>query len=123
MAEPDYFVYVIGADELEPVKVGIAKNLKKRVKDMQTGNPYELKVLDSFGPMTKGKAVEFETHMLVKYHEKRVRRNGEWFYISPKLVRREFKSRERMRPDDRADMYIAEYYEGSEKGTITWPPK
>ena len=40
-------VYFLGEDEngCSPVKIGIAKNIEARKRDLQTGNPLELRLL------------------------------------------------------------------------------
>ena len=37
------YIYVIGGTE-KPYKIGITNNLKRRLKDIQTGHPFKLQV-------------------------------------------------------------------------------
>lgn len=72
-------VYFIGADH-GPVKIGKAMNPEGRLRDLQCGYPYELKILA---------LVEGSTGIEQGYHRKFAgyRLNGEWFERSPDLER------------------------------------
>lgn len=41
-------VYLIYSDILDLYKIGVSKNSKKRIKNLQTGSPYKLKIIYSF---------------------------------------------------------------------------
>ena len=41
-------VYIIQMENFDIYKIGIADNPKKRLKQLQVGNPYKLKIIDSF---------------------------------------------------------------------------
>ena len=83
-----HFVYVIGAEELDCFKIGVAENPERRLRGMQTGNPYELSILEIAGPMSKDDAFALEIRLIETFGEERVRRNGEWFRIEPHDVKR-----------------------------------
>lgn len=70
-------VYLITDPKQFFIKIGLAKNIEKRLKGLQAGNPIELKVLHSFSFTEYKAARAFETHLLRLYGHKRVR--GEWF--------------------------------------------
>jgi hypothetical protein len=74
-------VYVIGSDE-QPglVKIGIATNVELRVAELQTANPFPLKVITTkeYSSKTQARSVEAGLHRL--YSAERV--SGEWFRIA-----------------------------------------
>ena len=70
----------------ECYKVGITKNLKERLKSIQTGNPNEVSVyayklyrqeIDNFPR---------EQQLLKKYKKYKVRENGEWFSFTNEML-------------------------------------
>ena len=66
----DYHTYVIEAVGLNMVKIGKAKNVTKRLKQLQTGSPLKLQVLHCFDLDCEG-----DLHRHFASH----RVNGEWF--------------------------------------------
>ena len=70
------YVYIIKADTF--VKIGYSKNPEKRLKEMQTGSPHDLKLIAKFPYETKESAAakEKEFHLLFSAWHHR----GEWFY-------------------------------------------
>lgn len=73
------FVYFIqcGHDKKPPVKVGVASNIDKRLKSLQTGNPYELKLLCSIECKNTKEAYNLECFIHSELKSRRIR--GEWF--------------------------------------------
>ena len=69
------YIYLILDGEF--FKIGVAKNVIKRKKGLQTGNPYDLTILKTHKSKNPFK-VEKMLHMY--YHKNRV--NGEWFDLS-----------------------------------------
>jgi hypothetical protein len=82
--EPEFenaeYVYVVKAGGL--IKIGITKNVDKRIKQLQTANPNKL-VLCYIRESLPGMARSDEAY-LHKYFEK-IRSNGEWFLIGPDM--------------------------------------
>lgn len=74
------FVYIIGSDYFEPVKIGRSQSPMKRMHQMQCGNPYPLKIRQAF-VMTPAESVflEWNTHMTLTDMGFHV--SGEWFDI------------------------------------------
>lgn len=69
---PLTYVYVVGADDYRPVKIGKADDVKERLRGLQTGSPHKLDVRLA----VRCEAVrEKELH---RYFAP-FRRNGEWF--------------------------------------------
>lgn len=76
-------VYVIGWDECGPVKIGQALNIKERLDQLQTGNPYRLRVFGAFYVSVigrcRGNSLEREAHR--RLGKTGLRMSGEWFDI------------------------------------------
>ena len=66
------FVYVIGSDDFPFVKIGHTTNVKKRLCQLQSGNPFTLKVL-----ATREGTWALEQLIHRSYAFQRIR--GEWF--------------------------------------------
>lgn len=60
-----------------PVKIGRAKNVRKRMGDLQVANPYELTLIDGFACGGQQKVCELETLVHRKLSAFHLR--GEWF--------------------------------------------
>lgn len=87
-------VYFIARSEWpengEPVKIGIARDVAQRLRNLQTGSPEDLFLL---GTMVGGKAAESDIHR--RFRECHIR--GEWFSMCPEL--REFIKAKRRAPE------------------------
>ena len=66
-------LYVIQAVNGGPIKIGIADSINERVKQLQTGNPYELNVVDFIDNVSPS----LEARLHKKYKDYRL--HGEWF--------------------------------------------
>lgn len=80
----DVFVYLIAAQsgrEDGPVKIGIAENPERRLRDLQTASPFPLVLIHTFAFPTRAIAREMES----QFHTMEVARKavGEWFSINP----------------------------------------
>lgn len=74
---PKCFVYFITDGEY--VKIGVAQNVKSRLREIQTGNPKPLKVLYTHGVSDEKKAFYLESKLHAEYRD--FRKTGEWFRI------------------------------------------
>ncbi len=76
------FVYVIraGTGSKSPIKVGVADNVQKRLKQLQTGNPKQLFLVMHFECNDRAHAFRLEKtiHDILKGQ----RLFGEWFSVS-----------------------------------------
>lgn len=75
-------VYVLGIEECPGIiKVGIARNVSIRVSELQTANPFRLRLLakQDFPSRTDARGYEAELHRSLR--ESRL--NGEWFRVPP----------------------------------------
>jgi len=73
-------VYFLGEDEngCSPIKIGVAKNIEKRTRNLQTGNPSTLRLL---GWIEASEDFKLEGDLKRRFDAVRVR--GEWFAIEP----------------------------------------
>lgn len=77
-----HYVYMIEESGLmidRCCKIGVAKDVNKRLDGMQVGNPRILKVAVELGPFSKREAYEVERKMHKCFDRYRVR--GEWFDV------------------------------------------
>lgn len=75
-----YFVYFVGSDEVQKMKIGIAKDVVRRVAELRCGSPCQLYVLafmKVFGHR-EARRVEKQLHECFKnFHS-----HGEWFHMN-----------------------------------------
>lgn len=77
------YVYVIGREE-GPVKVGVSANPWSRASGLQTGCPFELKVLHAQEMRDRAHALDHERHFHAVYETHKL--VGEWFDIDADLA-------------------------------------
>ena len=75
-------VYVINAVGTDFYKIGMSRDAENRLKDLQVGSPYDLRVI---AKIETDKAVVVERKIHSTLHNMRVR--GEWFEIPLGVVR------------------------------------
>lgn len=68
-------LYIIQSKKTGAIKIGVSKNVEKRLSQMQTASPYELKLILKLEK--KGNIEKFLHERLKKY--KTSRSNREWF--------------------------------------------
>ena len=73
-----YFIQCL--DENRFIKVGMTRNVEKRLETLQIGNPYELKILAVI-PCTSDKRARRTEREVHKYFD-HLRVRGEWFESS-----------------------------------------
>jgi len=78
-SEPIYTIYFIQSENDGAIKIGITKDIKKRLKALQTSNPYKLNLLYS---INGGKSLEDNLHNKFKQY----RLNGEWFEPAQEIL-------------------------------------
>lgn len=72
------YIYVIGGDA-PPYKIGISKDPQRRLKSLQTGHPYPLKIHHiEETDISMTKLLETTIHRHLKLHKTK----GEWFDVS-----------------------------------------
>ena len=79
------FVYVIAAEGDNHIKIGIAYEPEKRLRQIQGGNPCFLYIARQWGPMSRQSAEAMEARLHHFFDAFRIR--GEWFFsITPDQV-------------------------------------
>lgn len=79
-----YFIRLAGTNVF---KVGVSKNVPKRLTTLQSSNPYELELVAILKPFDIiAKEVETAFHQILKYHNCHIR--GEWFELNEKVISR-----------------------------------
>ena len=71
------FVYFVSDSEF--IKIGVADNLKRRLKEIQMGNPRRCEIVAAFPCKSKSAAHQAEGLLHSIYRDYRM--NGEWFNI------------------------------------------
>ena len=77
------YLYFIRMGRLGPIKIGVAGNVKQRLKTLQTGNPEELSIITSVKCDSDMKTLDLERRLHKIYQRHRIR--GEWFRGDIKL--------------------------------------
>jgi len=76
-------LYILQNGETNQYKIGITNNLNRRLQQLQTGCPYELKVVKIWTHYNR-KIIEKYERVLHRYYTKcgcRIREDGEWFTL------------------------------------------
>lgn len=81
---PKAFVYFIQSGGF--IKIGVAVNVLKRVKDLQTGNPNNISLVAHINARSKQHAYSIENQLHRKFAS--YNKTGEWFHrkIIPKML-------------------------------------
>lgn len=76
-------LYILQNGDTNQYKIGVTNNLNRRLAELQTGCPEELKVIKLFTHYQR-KPIEKYERVLHRYYTKcgcRIRENGEWFRL------------------------------------------
>ena len=73
----ELYVYFIRAGNQGAIKVGVARNVERRMATMQTGNAFELKLMACIRCVSRNDAYNLEAKIHNKFKRQRIR--GEWF--------------------------------------------
>jgi predicted GIY-YIG superfamily endonuclease len=71
------FVYFVRAGNRGAVKIGIARNVERRVATLQTGNAFKLNVMAVIPCSSRIEAQSLEERLHKRFAKQRIR--GEWF--------------------------------------------
>ena len=80
------YIYAIGSEDFNPIKIGYSRSPKSRLWSLQNANPYKLTLLGVWGPWKRTEIhyVESVVHNIFK--DKRLR--GEWFDVSIAAIKK-----------------------------------
>jgi len=84
LAHQAHFVYFILNEDSNAIKIGIAKNLARRMMSLQTSSPAKLKLIKSIQVTVGKEALELEQSLHNKFRE--IRLAGEWFKAETYLL-------------------------------------
>ena len=84
-AKPPCYVYFILNYDSQAIKIGIAKNVKRRLASLQTSSSSKLELLSTIKTNDVNKARKLEQSLHQQFGELCVR--GEWFKAQAKLLR------------------------------------
>ena len=71
------YIYFVQAGYIGPIKIGVAQDVDKRIKDLQVGNHMALLLIAKIGPFSETHAYCIEKNLHKKFRKHHVR--GEWF--------------------------------------------
>ena len=83
-AKPPCYVYFILNYDSKAVKIGIAKNVQRRIDSIQTSSPSELELLGKIKAKSDSKARELEKSLHKTFDKYHIR--GEWFKANVELL-------------------------------------
>ena len=83
-AEPLCYVYFILNYDSQAIKIGIAKNVERRLSSLQTSSPSKLKLLGTIKTESVNKARKLEQSLHKTFNDCRIR--GEWFSVHSELL-------------------------------------
>jgi len=80
-----YFITELdGSDEWPQVKIGRSKDVRRRMENLQTGNPRELALMGEI--KTRSAEADREAELALHRRFSKHRRQGEWFDLRPEDV-------------------------------------
>lgn len=77
------YVYLIRCQK-NLYKIGVAKNVRKRLAAIQTSNPFKLELVTCYEFDSKATAHNIEYQLHARFS--RNRKNGEWFSLTPEKI-------------------------------------
>ena len=83
-AQPPAYVYFVCNPDSNAIKIGIAKNVRRRLTSLQTSSPAELELLGTIKARDEIAARKLEQSLHNKFDRERIR--GEWFIAEPRLL-------------------------------------
>ena len=83
--EENNYVYILRSGKSNNFKIGVAKDIGKRIKELQTGSPYVLTLYHCFTAPTRKSAFNCENtlHKFFDQHKTELM-CGEWYRITKK---------------------------------------
>jgi predicted GIY-YIG superfamily endonuclease len=84
IAHQTHFVYFISNEDSNAIKIGIARNVQKRMMSLQTSSPAKLKLMKSL--QVDGSEEAQKQERLLHQQFSAIRLNGEWFKADTVLL-------------------------------------
>lgn len=102
----DHFIYFIQCmDSKKHIKIGVARNVQRRIDELQTGCPYELKLIAQMHLTSRTAAYSLESDLHRRL--KRFNIRGEWFSkkVRLKKIPELIKYKESLKKQKEKDIY------------------
>lgn len=82
-------LYIIQYGNTNQYKIGITKNLNKRISELQVGSPYELKLVKIWTHTRREKIEEYERviHRYLIKEGYQIRKDSEWFRLCKPVLK------------------------------------
>ena len=82
-------LYIIQYGNTNQYKIGITKNLNKRISELQVGSPYELKLAKIWTHTRREKIEEYERviHRYLIKEGYQIRKDSEWFRLCKPILK------------------------------------
>ena len=82
-------LYIIQYGNTNQYKIGITKNLNKRISELQVGSPYELRLVKIWTHTTREKIEEYERviHRYLIKEGYQIRKDSEWFRLCKPILK------------------------------------
>lgn len=78
------FLYILQNGTTNQFKIGITNNIDNRIASLQTGCPFELHLIKKWTHHNRKNILNYEKiiHQYFTKAGKRIRNNGEWFFLN-----------------------------------------
>ena len=82
-------LYIIQYGNTNQYKIGITKNLNKRISELQVGSPYELRLVKIWTHTRREKIEEYERviHRYLIKEGYQIRKDSEWFRLCKPILK------------------------------------
>lgn len=82
-------LYIIQYGNTNQYKIGITKNLNRRISELQVGSPYELKLVKIWTHTRREKIEEYERviHRYLIREGYQIRKDSEWFRLCKPILK------------------------------------
>ena len=82
-------LYIIQYGNTNQYKIGITKNLNKRISELQVGSPYELRLVQIWTHTRREKIEEYErvSHRYLIKEGYQIRKDSEWFRLCKPILK------------------------------------
>ena len=81
MRKCNNFLYILRNGNTQEYKIGITKDLNRRISELQTGCPHELVIIKIWQHYQRKFIEQYERVLHRYYKQYRIRKNGEWFKL------------------------------------------
>lgn len=104
------YIYIIQSGKKGPYKIGIARDVEKRMSGLQTGNPEELHIIAKFYFSSHKQTAKIEKILHNKFRKMHIR--GEWFSNKIRLsliddcFKTDFNNQRKIKKDEKINDFL-----------------